>query len=193
MRASYLWLPTVLAFSLTSYAADDNNQFAIKGIGLASCEIFLEARQASTPQYHQLGGWLNGYLTATNRYEANTYDLASWQSTAVLTSWLASFCERYPDAQFIQAVTSLVNVLGADRLQSYSEFVKAESEAGIEYVYQETLRRTQEQLVELGYLTESPSGVFDDATMTALMRYQKGSELEPTGLPNQATLIKLLQ
>ena len=47
-------------------------------------------------QYFQYGGWLNGYLSATNRYESRTFDVVSWQTTGVLAGWLARFCERNP-------------------------------------------------------------------------------------------------
>ena len=193
-----MYLRTLYFLSLLScvsflQAADENNQFAIKGIGLSNCESFVEARKTQSPQYFQFGGWMNGYLSATNRYEKNTFDLVSWQSTGMLATSLATFCERNPEVQFVRAVALLVNTLGQDRLQSQSELIEAKVGETSVFIYRTTLQRAQERLAELRQLEGAPSGEFDAATQQALQRFQEEAALEVSGLPDQTTLARLFQ
>ena len=48
--------------------------------------------------------------------------------------------------------------------------------------------RLQERLIELGYLTGEPSGVYDEATADAVLRYQKANWLFATGIADDITL-----
>ena len=184
---------SLLAFGSSLDAADADNQFAIKGIGLSTCESFVEARKTQTPQYFQFGGWMNGFLSAANRYEKDTFDLVPWQSTGMLAASLADFCERHPQLQFVRAVALLLNTLGPDRLQSQSELVEAKTGETSVFIYGATLQRAQQILVERGHLRGAPSGELDIATQQALKRFQEANSLEATGLPDQATLAVLFQ
>ena len=180
-----------LAWWAPAHAADENSQFAIKGMGLATCERFVEARTNQSDQYFQFGGWLNGYLSALNRYEAQTFDIAPWQSTGMLSVWLANFCEKNPDVQFIRAVTLIVNTLGEQRLTTRSDRIEARDDEAIIIIYEATLRDVQERLTELDYYGEPINGQFDLQTREALEKYQQDLGLRETGLPDQATLLKL--
>jgi murein L,D-transpeptidase YcbB/YkuD len=188
-------LPCValLAWCSATQAADENGQFAIKGMGLLPCQDYVQARKEQTPQYFQFGGWMEGYLSATNRYEKDTFDLTPWQTSGVLASWLESFCERNPEVQFVRAVATLVNVLGKDRLTTRSELVEFEANGGTHSVYASTLRRAQQELVKRGLSKDTMSGKLDEETVAALRRFQAESGLEATGLPDPATLARLLQ
>ena len=180
------------AWSSLLPAADENGQFAIKGMGLATCGRFLEARAAQSPEYFQFGGWINGYLSATNRYEQQTFDVAPWQSTGLLAAWLERFCENDPDVPFVRAVTMMVNALGKTRLTTQSNRIEVRVEDKTVYLYESTLRRVQERLVERGHYEGTPTGQFDPPTEAALRAFQRATGLQPTGLPDQATLAKLL-
>jgi hypothetical protein len=188
-----LFFLSLLACGSIIQAADEENRFAIKGIGLSTCASFVEARKAQSHQYFQFGGWMNGYLSATNRYEKNTFDVVSWQSTGVLAASLAGFCERNPEVQFVRAVVFLINTLGQDRLQNHSELIEAKVGEASVVIYRATLQRAQERLVELHHLDGSPSGEFDAPTQQAFRRFQEEAALEVSGLPDQLTLAKLFQ
>lgn len=174
-------------------AADENNQFAIKGIGLSSCENFVEARKTQSPQYFQFGGWMNGYLSAVNRYEQNTFDVVSWQSTGLLAGWLAAFCQSNPDVPFVRAVAMMVNTLGKERLTTRSEQVEAEAGNVTVYIYESVLSQVQERLSKSGHFQGPVTGKFDNQTRQALEGFQRETGLDPTGVPDQATLAQLLQ
>ena len=174
-----------------AHAADADGHFAIKGLGLQSCADYLAAREAQSPQYHQFGGWMNGYLSASNRYEDDTFDLVPWQSTGMLAAWLASVCEENRDAQFVRVVALLVNALGEERLRARSAVVEYETDEGTDYVYAEVLRRAQQRLADAGLYAGPINGALDSATKDALRRFQAERDLAATGLPDQRTLAML--
>jgi hypothetical protein len=187
-----VFIALLLLGPVTGLAGDADGRFAIKGFGLRTCGDFLTARHEQSADYHRFGGWLNGYLTASNRYEPATFDLASWQGTPIMAAWLAEYCAKQPKALFIDAVGALVNRLGADRLQAFSEPAGLPGQP-ISLVYISTVHRVQERLAELEHFTAPASGAFDDATRDALRAYQAANGLDPTGLPDQPTLALLLQ
>ena len=192
MRLKNLAILSLLAWSSVLPAADDNGQFAIKGIGLASCQRFVEDRKAQSPQYYQFGGWLNGFMTAMNRYEPETFDIAPWQSTGLLAALLGHFCQDNPDVPFFRAVAIIVNSVGKERLTTRSERVEAQVDDTTIHIYETVLRQVQEQLSERGHYEGAAAGTFDSQTREALEGFQRKAELEPTGLPDQPTLAKLL-
>lgn len=192
MRLNNLAILSLLAWSSVLPAADDNGQFAIKGMGPATCQRFVAARNAQSREYFQFGGWINGYLSATNRYEQQTFDVVPWQSTGLLAGWLARFCQRNPDAPFVRAVAMMVNTLGKERLTARSELVEAQVGDQVVYIYESILRRVQERLSERGHYTGAATGNFDSQTREALERFQREAGLKLTGLPDQPTLAKLL-
>jgi hypothetical protein len=195
MIVSLCKLPCValLAWCSSTQAADENGQFAIKGMGLLPCKDFVQARKAQTPQYFQFGGWMEGYLSASNRYEKDTFDLVPWQSSGVLAAWLQAFCERNPEAEFVRAVATLVNTLGQDRLTTRSEIVEFEADGQTQYIYADILRRAQQELMKRKMLGGTASGELDPETGEAIRRFQTEAGLEATGVPEQATLARLLQ
>src|SRR3972149_7601313 len=66
---------------LPAPAADAEGRFAIEGVGIQTCKQFLEARAAGSETYERFSGWLEGYLTAANRYAAGAYDIPPWEAT----------------------------------------------------------------------------------------------------------------
>ena len=192
MRLQILVVLSLTAWGSAAGAADEKGQFAIKGVGLATCERFVEARKAQSREYFQFGGWINGYLSSTNRYERETFDLAPWQSTGLLAGWIARFCQRNPEVPFVRAMAALVNNLGKERLATRSETVEARVGDATIQIYETTLRRVQERLSQRGYYEGETSGEFDHQTQEALERFQREAGLQPTGLPDQASLSRLL-
>ena len=182
----------LLAWCTALPAADANGQFAVKGFGLGTCEQFVQARNDQSRDYFQFGGWLNGYLSATNRYESQTFDIAPWQATGLLAEWLSRYCQSNPELPFVQAVAKMVNLLGKDRITTLSERVTAGDGERPLYIYRSVLRQVQQRLTERGFYQGDINGDFDAATREALERFQADQDLSRTGLPDQATLAKLL-
>ncbi len=183
----------LLALTTAARAADEHDRFAVKDVGLSTCAQFVAAREAKSPEYFRFGGWLNGYLTAVNRYQPQTFDMAPWQSPGMLTAWLAQLCRKDPETPFVRAVTALANKLGADRLQTHSEMLTLTNGTQFTGIYEAVLRRVQQRLTALGYKGIEADGRFEPPTRAALEAFQRDKALDPTGLPDPATLAKLLQ
>ncbi len=164
-------------------AADSGGQFAVEGIGASTCESFVAAKSAPSDAYWMFLGWLDGYMTGINQYAPETYDITPWQSQNLLTALFEKFCAKNPGANFFAVANKMVVELRDDRLRESSAPVVA---------YRETLRRVQVLLEEGGHYRGEVDGLFGPNTRRALESYQKRVGLTVTGLPDQATLFKLL-
>lgn len=172
--------------------ADSGGQFAVEGIGGSTCESFVAAKSESSDAYWMFLGWLDGYMTGINQYAPGTYDITPWQSQSLLAALFEKFCARNPGANFFAVANKMVIELRDDRLrESSAPVVAAVGERSIG-VYRETLRRAQVVLKDSGHYKGKVDGLFGPNTQRALESYQKQAGLTVTGLPDQATLFKLL-
>lgn len=174
-----------------SQAADAERRFAVKGVGRSTCADFLAAQKERSRQYFLYGGWLGGYITALNQNEADTFDLASWQTTDLLALSMTAHCRQYPDKAFYLAAYELAIELRKTRLTENSPLIEATAGDQKIRIYQETMRRAQQKLNEQGYAVGTPDGAFGAQTEKALRAFQKASKLQETGLPDQPTLMRL--
>ena len=60
-------------------------------------------------------------------------------------------------------------------------------------MYAEVLQRVQDRLSALGLYQGEREPQFGEKTREALTAFQRNSDLQPTGLPDQATLWRLLR
>lgn len=192
MTIRVLALVGVLFIASTASASDATNRFALRGAGLASCEQFLKAMQERQENVLVAGGWIEGYVTAVNKFTADTFDIAPWQSTQALLGLVTRNCERNPQAGFFQVVDSMIKYLMPARLTAQSERVLVESGDTKFYIYRSTMKNVQEKLISLGHLKGGADGQYGPQTKTALEAYQTAQQLEATGVPDQNTLFKLL-
>jgi hypothetical protein len=190
-RALLLFLAATL-ISLEARAADSGGQFAVKGIGGRTCEGFVTAKSESSDAYWMFLGWLDGYMTGINQYAPETYDITPWQSRNLLAALFEKFCARNPGANFFAVANKMTVELRDDRLRESSAPVVAKVGERTVGIYREILRRVQVLLKEGGHYKGEVDGLFGPNTRHALESYQKQVGLTVTGLPDQATLFKLL-
>src|SRR5678815_1571286 len=97
-----------MAFASPGAHADSpDGKFAIEGAGYATCAAFTEARNARSEAapnkpsdaYARFIGWIEGYLTAANRYTPDTFDLTPWQTAEVYGVIVGSYCEKHADTR----------------------------------------------------------------------------------------------
>jgi hypothetical protein len=174
-----------------AFAADNDGHYAVKGAGNTTCQDFLAARAEGGQRYFLYGGWIEGFLSAANLYEENTFDIVPWQNTDVLATALAAHCRGRDDTPFHLAVARVMQSEFPDRLKERSALVGMESGDKAVAVYAQVLRRLQERLRTLGHYDAAPTGADDAATREALRSFQQAQDLEATGLPDQVTLIYL--
>jgi hypothetical protein len=182
-----------MAVAIPASAADSEGRFAVKGAGITQCERFLEEWEGRSNAFYAYGGWIEGYLTATNQYLPETYDIAPWETTTLLAALLAEHCRKDPEMPFVRAVRAMVAAIRDQRLLESSVLIMADAgDQGVR-VYREIIRRVQGQLAEEGLFDGEVDGLYTDATREAVRRYQAREAIEQTGLPDQATLTRLLR
>ena len=172
-------------------AADKDGKFAALGAGIANCSRFIEARQARSNEYFLFGGWIDGYLSAQNQVQTDTYSLVPWQSVDLLASSLADYCREHPQEPFLRAVTTMAAALRPQRLEIASERIAVTVGQLKQDFFRETLRRMQERLAARGYFNGEVNGDFGKDSAAALGAFQRDQGINVTGFPDQLTLFRL--
>ncbi len=174
-------------------AASKTGEYAIKGIGIDRCTNYVKAAEAKSPLLDVFAGWIEGHLSATNRYRPDTFDIAPWQTTRLLMALLFAHCQNNPEQRLFEAVQNLEEVLAKSRLTDKSEVVEIDAGDDRKLVlYHEILKRAQKALIERGFLKGEADGRFGPKTKAALEAFQDAQGLRKSGLPDQETLFKLL-
>jgi hypothetical protein len=172
-------------------AADGSGNFALRGVGLATCAQFLQASEERQENVLLAGGWLEGYMTAINQLLPETFDIAPWQNTDTILALVKHNCERNRDQRFFAVVTAMVEFLAENRLKEQSDRVMAEAHGQRVAIYTEVLRDVQQELIDQGLLEGNADGQFGAKTQAALEEFQKKENIQVTGLPDQVTLWRL--
>jgi hypothetical protein len=177
----------------TAQAADQNGEFALKGAGFLPCQVYVQERENKSSVYYMIGGWLEGYLSAHNRYADQTYDVTSFETLELLLGVIQNHCQSNPNDRLYSVLNSIIIQLQADRVMMESPKVAiAEGERQTQ-LYRETIRRMQERLATLGLFKDNVDGRYTDATRSALIAFQSDIEFETSGFPDQATLWRLFR
>jgi hypothetical protein len=176
---------------IASRAEDTNAQFAVKGVGAASCGDFLEASRQGTDNYYVYAGWIEGYISALNQTLKETYDLSPWQSTDLLATLVGRHCGTKTNLSFFRAVADVVADLKFQRLQHRSTLVEIHIGQQRIHLYADTIKSIQERLKALGFYSGTSGRSYDMPTQEAMAAYQKTKKLAETGFPDQITLLRL--
>ena len=175
------------------FAADDAGSFAMKGAGFLPCEIYVKEREKRSNIYYMISGWLEGFITAHNKYADDTYDIASFESLELLLRVMQNHCESNPRDRLYSVINSIIIKLNPDRLRHNLAKVEIKEGERRTVLYRETIRRIQTKLTQLGLYKDEVNGKFTDATRSALMAFQSDIDFEKTGFPDQTTLWRLLR
>lgn len=176
----------------TAVAGTPDGRFAVERSGRVTCSQLTTARKAKSPAYSQMMGFVDGYLTAANRYEPNTFDLAPWQSTATFSVILQSHCAKNPNDNLASAVQKLVIALKPLRLTQHSNMVDVKDGSANLSIYESVLRQAQDALTKKGLYKGAANGRFSPELKLALQNFQRSNKLTPSGVPDSATLWVLL-
>ncbi len=173
-------------------AAAPDGSFAIRGIGAGTCDELVKAVDARSPEVAWFAHWLDGYITAVNRYRADTFDVAPWPSTRLLLMLVDAHCRGNRDQPLYEVVHQLVVLLGTQRLVDRSEPVEIRVGERRRMLYRAVVRRLQQALIDRRLLAGRADGVFGPKTRAAVAAFQKEIGFEATGFPDDETLYKLL-
>ena len=174
-------------------AQPTDNSFAVEGAGRLNCLAFNSAREnKASAEYQRMIGFVEGYLSAANRYEPNTFDLTPWHNAAAFDIILKSHCAANTKDTLISVVQRMVTGLRPIRIAQFSPMVEVGDDVHKTVVYETILRRSQAALKLRGLYKGEENGKFTPETRNAFLAFQRQSSLEATGVPDPATLWTLL-
>jgi Putative peptidoglycan binding domain len=191
-RTLCLGMALTLTIPCAAEAADANSRFQAYGIGRIACKRFVEICEGKQEQCRLTGTWLEGYLSAFNALNANTFDLLPWQQPELVAQLAFDSCKNNPDVAVLEMINGVIGkLLVPERVKTAAERVKIGDGDGAVLLYRETVRSMQERLAAAGHLKGKPDGAFGPGTAAALSSFQKAVGLKETGLPDQRTLLAL--
>ena len=174
-------------------AADQNGLFSIRGAGLLKCETYVQEREAASDAYIMIGGWLDGYITAVNELSQETFDVAPYESTELLTILINRHCKDNPSDIVFAVTNNLLAKLFDNRMKLSSPYADVRVGPSQMRLYTHTIMRIQESLVARGLLDIEITGQWNAATEQGVAKYQESVGMDSTGFPDQATLWRLLR
>ncbi len=190
-KLNYFLLLLITCNSPT-YSADSASSYAIKGVGIASCSHFIKSAKAQDKLYFIYGGWVDGFVTASNQHLRETFDLTPWQSTGLLLKIAESICAQNPKMQFHQAINKIKVELAKQRLDKGENYVDIANNK--KYVYQEeVIRRMKQMLKNKKHYSGPINAEYDENMKIAVKSFQKSIKQSQTGLPDQGTLFELFK
>jgi hypothetical protein len=173
-------------------AADDKGEFGIRGAGLVTCSVYNREREKRSEIYHIVAAWMDGYITGSNQHADDTYDIVSFESTELLAALVSENCKKFPDAPVFAVLRLIVKNSAKNRLHAPSKKVEIAMGDRKVSLYEEVLRRIQQKLASGGFYKGPINGTYDAATQKSMKAYQASIKLQPTGFPDQLTLLRLL-
>jgi hypothetical protein len=173
-------------------AASSTGTFATEEIGLANCGDYLQAKARKSPAYGNYISYIEGYLTAANRYEPNTFDLTPWHNATAFGLILDQHCRANAQDSLTAVALKLVKSMMPLRLTEPSRMVEIRDGANHTAIYEAILKRAQAELGKKGLYQGPADGQFNPQTKAAVQTFQKSARLQPTGVPDPATIWLLL-
>ncbi len=196
MRRSW-WLPAVFAAlagvaPTPAPAADSEGRFAGHGWAAGRCDALVSAVESEESVDRPLFvGWIAGYLTGANIYKQDTFDIAPLAPPEIVANIVLQQCDRNPDAAVVEVMVAVAEELSKQRLRSGRPVLDLSHEGRTVRVHQEIFRRTQGALKELGFYDGAIDGAYGPQSRRALTRFQEARGLDPSGLPDERTLVEL--
>lgn len=194
-RSGRLAATTMLAAALmatTAQAADDDGNYAVRGAGTADCDAYRAAAAGETDGIGQFLRWFEGYITGMNRHAEDTFDQSPVLDISVLGRSVLNLCSNEPELSFEVAVGRTLNALGPIRERTASETRTLSHDGESVVVRDATVLRLQERLNDLGLYDGGLDGLYGPGTRRSILQYQESEDLPTSGLPDAATLLRLL-
>ena len=193
MRVIAVILVSIVMSAGQVLAVDRNGEFYSRGLGVASCQIYLDHKVGKTKRYLYYRSWLNGYLTAYNQLSDDTYDVAPGISIERLAEEMAQICAANRDRPFWAAMIALTKSLEPQRQTMKPQLQTVSGGGRSMTIDRELLRSVQAALKARGYPVGVVDGLYGRNTRRALEAFQADQQLSVTGLPDQETQAKLQQ
>lgn len=139
-----------------------------------------------------LTSWILGYLTASDRLVKDTFDATPVMSPEALTAMIIGVCQKYPDARVETVANTVLGQLATARVLHELPVIETSADDRVVPIRKATLIAVQTALLKNKLTREPADGNFGVATEAALKSFQKAQNLPQTGLPDPATVVRLL-
>lgn len=97
----------VLTFAASSMAMDSAGKYAVWGVGGKACFSYNKDKKAGDGKKYQ--DYEMGYLTAYNRFTAETYNISGKMDLKAVNAWVDHYCSKKPMNSFEQAMTDFIH------------------------------------------------------------------------------------
>ncbi len=188
----FVAIPLVLS-SASAFASDTSGHFALHGVGAQTCAQYLDEVKKNDPTTNELVlSWIMGYMSARNRFTANTYDVTPAMPGEAIMQMTDNLCQKSPDARVEAALDALFKGLAPARITVESPLLDLHSGNVSFKVRRETFIAVQDALSKKKLYTGRNEDKMTPAIEAALKAYQKGQKMPESGLPDAPTVIRLL-
>ncbi|MFC2992564.1 peptidoglycan-binding domain-containing protein [Halomonas tibetensis] len=177
---------------LPAMAADEDGNYAVRGLGATACNDFVAAVENQDPNLPLVLQWMQGYVTGLNLLNDGVYEVSVIQDPAGLGGVVFNVCQANDDLILETALAQSLNTLRLGQVQNRSEILSLEWNDRQVNVHRETLRTVQLRLADKGYYQSTVDGLYGRGTRGALEAFQRAEGLNETGLPDTDTLVRLL-
>ena len=195
---NYLYAIGLSALTATAaFATDAEGKFAVRGIGGQACSVWISISESPDVVTRREGimafqSWISGYLSASNRLQADTYDVVPFLDMVNILAITMNECKVAPNELAENTVARVVGAFNETRVVAESPVLMV-PDAGAQKPYrQETIKLAQQKLADLAYLDGEPDGVLGPASSDALSLYQSERGLPVSGELNVDTVFQLL-
>lgn len=175
-----------------SNAADQEGNYALRGIGSASCTDYNAALSGDAAQAQVFVSWMAGYITARSRTADDTFDVLPLVSGADVAGLMRVICVQNEASTFEGALDAAIRLFEPARVRSDSPLLELAHEGNRVAIRQATLVQVQQALAAAGLYTAAVDGAYGPGTRSAISEFQRQNELPITGLPDADTLVALL-
>jgi hypothetical protein len=165
----------------------------LHGVGAVTCgDVTNALLKGNVAIRATLSSWLMGYISAMNRLQPDTYDAVPVQVPDAVINMVVGVCQKDANARVETAAYSVFHALASAALTAESPEVEMTANGQTTLLRKDTLIAVQKYLISEKLLRGDADGSFGPTTQTALTDFQKKQNLPQTGLPDPATIVRVL-
>lgn len=182
----------VVCIPTFSLSADVDGNYALRGLGSASCSEYTQALVNDPTQAQVFVAWMAGYITARSRTEEDTFDVLPLISGAEVAGLLRVVCSQNSDASVETALDASLRLFEPARVVSDSPLLELTHDNRTVLIRQSTFQQVQGALSLEGLYDGVVDGEYGPGSRSAIIAFQERRDLTQSGLPDADTLVALL-
>lgn len=172
-------------------AANADGRFAVRGDGADRCDAYQAALAAKdSVKIDRYAAWLMGYVSASNRLIAKTFDTLPTLAGADMLGIVAIVCRSQPASTVETAAAQSLNAISSVRLLRDTPAVSVVSDGKSVQIRAEAIATLQANLAAKKLYSGPVDGAFSPQLAKAIKAFQTSERLPASGLPDVDTIIR---